>query len=284
MPVPTLALQYRIDTFVAKVGLRHLVYDVFHAFGGSPAVHRVVTLSADRRGPARHDEPPHQAGAQGPAGGAPRNAPRRSGKATREAILAGAFDALTSEGLPNLSYDRIAQAAGTSRQLVRYHFPDGDALMVALCDRLAEAYREALLSEIATLPPGAPRLGVFLDYYFDLLDGRAKPRDDAVYDAMMSRAAGSPEVRGRLRDQYALLGQILTHEIVLSHPSLDSARAAEISWLFVTLMYGHWKMVASLGFSESHRTITRRAIDRLIASYLEDGDPDAAIQVWSTKG
>ena len=40
-------------------------------------------------------------------------------------------------------------------------------------------------------------------------------------------------------------------------------------------MYGHWKMVATLGFSPSHNSVTRAAVDRLIESYVERwDDPD----------
>ncbi len=218
------------------------------------------------------------------AASGPRSAPARGNAArTRQSILDGAFDALVEGGLPNLSFDRIARASGTSRQLVRYHFPDADTLMIELCDRLAATYRDALLEGIASLPPDAPRLGVFLDFYFDVLEGRRKPKDEQVYDALMSRAAGSAKVRDRLRDQYSLLGQIVTNELVLAHPSLEAERASEISWLFVALVYGHWRLVSTLGFSPSHRKVTREAVDRLIASYLSDPGTPRGVKVWETE-
>ena len=198
---------------------------------------------------------------------------------TRDQIVEGAFAALLTEGLPNLSYDRIAQAAGTSRQLVRYHFKDPDALMLALCDRMAQAYREALVSSVANLAPGLSRLDVFFDFYFDLVEGRQKPRDDQVYDALMSRAAASDRIRSALRGQNSLLGKVVANEVRLAHPSLSPEQAGEISYLFVSLMYGHWRMVASLGVSSSHNRLSRRAIDRLIKSYLDDGG-DAGITPW----
>lgn len=40
-------------------------------------------------------------------------------------------------------------------------------------------------------------------------------------------------------------------------------------------MYGHWKMVASLGCSSGHNRIAREAMDRIISSYLDRyDDPD----------
>jgi hypothetical protein len=98
----------------------------------------------------------------------------------------------------------------------------------------------------------------------------------------MSRAAGSPRVRDRLRDQYSLLGQIVTNELILAYPQLPAERAAEVSWLFVALVYGHWRLITTLGFSEAHRHVTRGAVDRLIASYLAEPGTRPPVKVWET--
>lgn len=197
-------------------------------------------------------------------------------------ILNGAFDVLLTEGLPHLSYDRVAQAAGVTRQLVRYYFPNSEDLMLALCDHLADTYREALISGVAQQEDGS-RLDLFFDFYFDLLDGAPKPRDDQVYDALFSLAASSEQVRGNLRGQYTLLGQVLTHEIRLQYPDIPLPACTEMSYLFVVIMYGHWKMVATLGLDESHRHVSRRAIDRLIASYRAAQEHEEAAIVWKAK-
>lgn len=194
-------------------------------------------------------------------------------------IVRSAFGVLLAEGLPHLSYDRIASEAGVTRQLVRYHFADPDDLMIALCDLLAGTYREVLIQGVAGRAD-KDRLRVFLDFYFDLLDGVAKPRDDQVYDALFSLAAGSPTIRRNLRDQYTLLGQALTHELRTSYPAIPLASCGEIAYLFVALMYGHWKMVATLGLAPCHRFVARRAIDRIIASYARTPEPVAGVTTW----
>ena len=205
-----------------------------------------------------------------------------NGKTTKSAeIVEGAFAVLLREGLASLSYDRVASGANVSRQLVRYYFPEPDDLMVALADRLADAYREALTDGLAGVS-GPDRLNIFFDFYFDLLDGRAKPRDDQAYDALFSLAAGSAPIRENLRGQYSLLGLTLTHEIRSCYPEIPMSSCAEISYLFVTIMYGHWKMVASLGLSEDHKHIARRSIDRIIASYRVVPEPAADGSVWKT--
>jgi hypothetical protein len=110
-----------------------------------------------------------------------------------------------------------------------------------------------------------------------------KPRDDQAYDAAMAYAARSERIRTNLRGQYTLLGQVLQLEVKMQFPELSMQDCAEIGYLFVCIMYGHWKLVASLGVSDDHRLISRRAIDRLIASYANNGAPStSAVRVWET--
>lgn len=201
----------------------------------------------------------------------------------RRQIRDGAFEALRKYGLPHLSYDVIATEAGATRQLVRYHYPEPEDLMRDLCDMLAEIYRDALISTAGQLS-GPARVDAFLDFYFDLLEGKAKPKDDQVYDAMFSLAAGSEEMREALAGQYTLVGQVLSHEFAVQYPDLDQQSAEELSYLFVALMYGHWKMVSSLGFSEDHNRLSRAAMDRLIRSYCaENSEFRGTLPVWQRK-
>ena len=195
------------------------------------------------------------------------------------AIVAGAFEVLMAEGLPHLSFNSVAEAAGVTRQLVRYYFADPDDLMIALCDVVATAYREALIEGMAA-HEGNDRVALFLDFYFDLLESPRKPRDDQAYDALMSLAARSSRVKTNLRQQYTLLGQVFSHELRQQYPEIPLPQCEEISFSFVSLMYGHWKMVASLGLREDHKHITRAAIDRLIESYRQNPTATAANGAW----
>ncbi|KMK67746.1 TetR/AcrR family transcriptional regulator [Puniceibacterium sp. IMCC21224] len=194
----------------------------------------------------------------------------------RPAIVQAAIKTIGKHGLPLPSYDLIAEEADMSRQLIRHYFPDPETLMVSVCDGLAAAYKEALMKGILAADK-TERLPMFLDFYFDFLAGKdlAKPADDATYDAMMSLAAGSAKIRKNLHDQYALLQFTIAHEVQISNPTLSQSACREIGYLFVAIMYGHWKMVASLGFSAEHNRVSRAAIDRLIASYVAHyDDPD----------
>ena len=198
-------------------------------------------------------------------------------------IVGGAFEALKKNGLADLSYDLVAEEAGLSRQLVRYHFPSNEDLMIAVCDYLAGLYRQALISSAGQLQ-GPQRVEMFLDFYFDLLETMPKPRDDQAYDAMMSLATRSEPIRTVLVDQYGLLGEVLSHEFGVQYPDIDMQSAKELSYLFVCLMYGHWKMVASLGCAEEHKFIARDAMDRLIQSYRQTASVNGKkVAVWKRK-
>ncbi len=183
-------------------------------------------------------------------------------------IVDALYKAVEADGIRMPGYDKIACHGSMSRQLVRHYFPDSEDMAVALCDALASAYRDCLMKGIIAAD-GNLRLNVFLDFYFDFLSkkGLPKPADDVVYDALFALASSSERVRRNLYDHYSLLQRTLAHEIQLSYPDLPQTHCRELGYLIVIIMYGHWKMVASLGFSTEYNRVSRTALDRLIASY-----------------
>lgn len=185
-------------------------------------------------------------------------------------IIQAALKAIGKNGLPMPSYDMIAREAGMSRQLIRHYFPEPEVLMIGVCDALAAAYRESLMKGILRVGP-VERLPIFLDFYFNVLAGKglARPAEDTVYDAMFVLAASSPAIRTTLAQQYNLLQQTIAQEVQINHPQISHAGCREIGFLFVSLIYGHWKMVASLGFSDDYNAVTRQAMDRIIESYRD---------------
>lgn len=194
----------------------------------------------------------------------------------RPEIVEAAFKAIKVHGLAMPAYDLIAREAGMSRQLIRHYFPEPEQLMIAVCDRLASAYRTALTQGIIKFDV-TQRLPTFLNFYFNFLagEGLPKPPDDAVYDAMFALATASPAVRQSLHGQYSELMMAIANEVQISNPNLPHRACREIAFLFTSLMYGHWKMVASLGFSSEMNRVTREALDRLIESYIHRyDDPD----------
>lgn len=184
-------------------------------------------------------------------------------------ILIAASDLLRDNGLQALSFENIAKQADLSRQLVRYYFQDLDALMCALCDFLAGGYRDTLIAGVVTVGQ-VERLDFFLDFFFDLAEEHRMPTNLEVYDSMVAYSVGSAQLRDRMCGQYNVLGQVMVHELAIAHPGLDTGACEELSFLFVSMMHSHWSFVASLGYSRAHSRLTRKAIDRLIASYVAE--------------
>lgn len=199
----------------------------------------------------------------------------------KTAILNAAARVLSTRGIQALSYENIAGEAGFSRQLIRYYYPDLDALIFELCDYLGNAYREIVVSAIVKVGQ-VERLRFFLDFFFDLAEDHPMPIDLEAYDAMVAYSVGSPALRDRMCAQYRTLGQVVAHELAITYPELNGEACEELSFLFVSMMHAHWSFVASLGHSRQHSLLARRAIDRLIASYV--GDPSVvqmSVRPWT---
>lgn len=189
----------------------------------------------------------------------------------RTQILEAATRVLTTRGLPSLTFEAVAEEAGLSRQLVRYYYADQETLMTRLCDHLGAGYRDILVAGILQVGQ-VERLKFFLDFFFDLADGHRMPDNLEAYDALLAYSVGSAPFRDRMCLQYKTLGDVMTHELQIAHPSLEGAAAEELSFLFVSMMHAHWSFVATLGHSREHSKLARKAMDRLIQSYLDDAD------------
>ena len=198
-------------------------------------------------------------------------------------ILKATTKILNEKGLQGLSFESVANEAGLSRQLIRYYFSDLDMLVSELCDYLGNVYREMIVAGIVEVAQ-VERLRFFLDFLFDLAEEYRMPANLEAYDAMVAYAVGSDQVKERLCAQYKTLGQVIAQELAIAHAELDGPSCEELSFLFVSMMHAHWSFVASLGFSRQHSHVTRRAIDRLIASYINDTPPGPRIESpWSQK-
>ncbi len=196
-------------------------------------------------------------------------------------ILQAATNLIKDRGLQALSFGAVAEESGLSRQLVRYYFNDIDTLIVELCAFLGNGYRDILVAGIVEIRQ-VERLKFFLDFFFDLADAHPMPDNLEAYDSLLAYAVGSEKLRERLCDQYNTLGQVIVHELAIAHPELDGHACEELSFLFVSMMHAHWSFVASLGFSRDHGYLTRRAIDRLIESYLDDSSGERSVdRPWS---
>ena len=95
-------------------------------------------------------------------------------------ILRATTELIRDKGLQALSFEGVARQAGLSRQLVRYYFPDIEALIVELCDYLGGIYSETLVSGVVKVGQ-VERLAFFLDFFFELAEGHPMPDNLEAY-------------------------------------------------------------------------------------------------------
>ncbi|MCB1421287.1 MAG: TetR/AcrR family transcriptional regulator [Nitratireductor sp.] len=184
-------------------------------------------------------------------------------------ILKATTRLLTTQGLRAFSFEAVANEAGLSRQLVRYYYDDLDALIVELCDYLGKEYQDILVAGIVKVGQ-VERLEFFKDFFFGMAKDHPMPENLEVYDSFFSYAVGSGALKERLHTKYKTLAQVIIHELAIAHPELNSRACQELSFLFVSMMHAHWSFVATLEFGTEHNRVARKAIDRLIDSYVKE--------------
>jgi TetR/AcrR family transcriptional regulator, transcriptional repressor for nem operon len=72
----------------------------------------------------------------------------RSKQQTREALVAAALELFAEEGLDAPSLDAICDRAGYTRGAFYVHFPDRDALLVAVMEKVGEAFLASVFEQL----------------------------------------------------------------------------------------------------------------------------------------
>lgn len=92
------------------------------------------------------------------------NPRRRTGRTTREALLASLGEVFESYGYDGATLTQLSAATGLGKASLYHHFPGGKAEMAAalLRDRVANLERVAFARLQGNLPPGE-RLAAFID-------------------------------------------------------------------------------------------------------------------------
>ena len=187
----------------------------------------------------------------------------------RPEIIEALQKSILADGIGLPSYDQIAKHGDMSRQLIRHYFPSEEEMVLGLIEALQNAYRDCLVQTAIAAIDGR-RLQVFLDFLFDFMRDRGlpKPADDNIFDAILSYANTHKPVQEKLLAGYELVQMTIAHEIQVSHPELPQSGCKELGYLVVATMYGHWKMVRTVGFSDEYSRVARASMDRLIEYYV----------------
>jgi len=88
------------------------------------------------------------------------------GNATREMIVARAYDIAARNGLEGLSIGELATAAGMSKSGVFAHFGSREDLQLTVLAWTAERYAKAVIVPAVGLPRGLPRLRAIMENWF----------------------------------------------------------------------------------------------------------------------
>jgi len=120
------------------------------------------------------------------------------GAATRESIVARAYDIARASGVEGLSIGPLATAVGMSKSGVFAHFGSREDLQLAVLEEAALRFGNAVLMPALSQPRGLPRLRAIMEHWFEWV--RSTAGGGCVLMASVMEYDDRP---GALRDQVA---------------------------------------------------------------------------------
>jgi AcrR family transcriptional regulator len=125
---------------------------------------------------------------------------RSDGARSRQAILKGASELATVEGLEGLSIGRLADHIGMSKSGLYAHFGSKEELQLATIDAAQEIFEREVVARALEQPQGIAQVLAFSEGYLSYLDRHVFP--GGCFFASVSAEVDSREgrVTDRLRD------------------------------------------------------------------------------------
>jgi AcrR family transcriptional regulator len=197
------------------------------------------------------------------------------GSATRELILARAYELAQEGGVESLSIGTVAISAGMSKSGVFAHFGSKEQLQLALLESVGVRFVEFVRTPALREPRGLPRLRKLTERWCEwsrahrsgcvLLsaaveyDGR---REGAIREHVLRQQAG-------WRDEVRRTIQLAVGE---GHLRTDTD-TTQLAFEIYSLMLGLHHDAGLFGYEEA-RHLTERALERLVAGYRSNA-PEA---------
>lgn len=193
--------------------------------------------------------------------------PTEKGMATRELILARAYELARQEGLEGLSIGTVAQSTGMSKSGVFAHFGSREQLQLALLDSVGARFVQFVLAPALREPRGLPRLRKITERWCEwsqihqsgcvLLSAAAEydGRDGSIREHVLAQQAG-------WRDAIRRAIQLA---VDVGHLRADSD-ATQLAFEIYCLMLGLHHDAGLFGYGQA-RQRTEIALERLFASY-----------------
>jgi AcrR family transcriptional regulator len=190
------------------------------------------------------------------------------GVATRELILARAFELAREEGLEGLSIGSVASSAGMSKSGVFAHFGSREQLQLALLDAVATRFLEFVKAPALREPRGLPRLRKMAERWCEW--GRIHQSGCVLLSAAVEYDGRSHgPLRERVlrqqsdwRDQLRRAIQIA---IDVGHFRRDTD-GTQLAFELYALMLGLHHDAGLFGYEQA-RVRTEAALERLFTSY-----------------
>ena len=192
------------------------------------------------------------------------------GEATRQAILARAFELANVIGVSGLSIGRLAEATGLSKSGLFAHFGSKEALEVAVVDEAARQFVQEVMVPALRQPRGEPRVRALFERWLAWgqqpggcffvgataeLDDRPGPPRDAMVQAC--------------KDWIDALATAVRIAVAEGHLRAD-ADPDQVAFELYGIMMGSHTFSRFLREPDALAR-TRRAFERLLASYRAPG-------------
>ena len=188
------------------------------------------------------------------------------GTATREMIVARAYDIAARHGLEGLSIGELATAAGMSKSGVFAHFGSREDLQLTVLEWTAERYARAVIAPAVVLPRGLPRLRAIMENWFrwvcDNPDGCVILAAAHEYDACPGL------LHDRIVDWLRQLRVQLMKAIGMCVETGELSRDTDpVLLAFELFAIAQGLHAARLYDADQAPLLARRSLDRLLASY-----------------
>jgi AcrR family transcriptional regulator len=197
----------------------------------------------------------------------PRERRRRAdGKRSRQAILRGATELATLEGLDGLSIAGLAAHIGMSKSGLYAHFGSKEELQLATVEEAEAIFEREVIRPTLGHPEGLAQVLAFSDAYLSYLERRVFPGGCFFAAAGAEFAARDGRVKDRLRDLAAAGVQGLAETIrqAQAHGEVDrDADPHQLAFEIDALLHGanaHFVLFSDAEPLERARTAIR---DRL---------------------
>jgi AcrR family transcriptional regulator len=176
-------------------------------------------------------------------------------------ILDAATRVFSTKGYHGTLVDEIAAEADTSKGGVYFHFPNKQAIFLALLDRLANILRERVEQAVADEPDPLKRAEAALGVALETFGSHRRLARLFLVDAL----GAGPELNTRMlqiRAEFADLIRVHLDEAVAQHriPALDTQTAATAWFGAVNEVVTHWALAQQPGRLEDVFPTVRRLL------------------------